>query len=284
MKIAATVILYYPKEFVINNIKSYVHSVERLYIVDNSEIQSMEILQAFTGFENIIYLHDGDNKGIALRLNHVCNLAIKEGFDWILTMDQDSSFEETSIKNYFKCVTAFAQKEKVSIFGINYSTKISASDICDPEVVNELITSGSILNLSAFPVIKGFDEKLFIDEVDFDYCLRSIINGFELICFPNIFLNHELGETLYYRSFKSIKLTPRVLHTPVRMYYMVRNFFYIKSRYREIFDNEINERKKILLNRLKNNILYNRQRFKVIKYIAKGFWDYRKNCMGKLNN
>lgn len=282
MKIAATVILYHPDEIVIENISSYINSVEKLYIVDNTEMPLNEIRDPLKKFPNTIYLNDGENKGIAARLNQVSGLASNDGYDWLLTMDQDSSFPDESFINYLNCANSFEEKEKVSMFGISFDKKVAGFNICNSVKVNHLITSGSLLNLKLMPVIGRFDEKLFIDEVDFEYGLRSIANGFNIIQFDNIFLTHNLGQTSYHRSFKTTKLTSRVLHSPVRIYYMTRNFLYVQSKYKETFSDEINLRRKILFNRIKNNILYNKERFKVINYVLKGFRDYKKNEFGKL--
>ncbi|MEO8821663.1 MAG: glycosyltransferase [Ginsengibacter sp.] len=282
MKIAGIVILYYPDENVIENISSYLNSLDTIYIVDNSETPSKLIVDKLKSFSNVIYLHDAENKGIAIRLNQISNLAINDGFEWLLTMDQDSSFKSGTLNKYFNCIDAFKEQENVSMFGINHVIKEDESTICNPVKVHHLITSGSILNLRLVNLIGGFDEKLFIDEVDFEYCLRSVARGFDIIQFLNIFLNHNLGQTSQHRSFKTTKLTSRNLHSHIRMYYMTRNFLYVQSKYSKIFPEEINIRKRILLNRIKNNILYNKERFKVIKNTIKGFGDFRKNRMGKL--
>lgn len=282
MKIAATVILYYPNEILIKNLQSYKNSVEKLYIADNTEKPLAWVTEAIKHFTNTVYINDGENKGIASRLNQVSKLASNDGYDWLLTMDQDSSFEDETLINYLNCLNIFKEKENVSMFGINYSEKWRSTETCNSIRVNNLITSGSMLNLKLLPDIGHFDENLFIDEVDFEYCLRSVRKGYLIIQFTNVFLNHNLGETSFHRSFKTTKLTSRVLHSPVRMYYMTRNFLYVKTKYREVFADEINLRKKILFNRFKNNILYNKQRFAVIKKIVKGFRDYKKGRMGKL--
>lgn len=282
MKIAATIILYYPTEKAINNIRSYINGVEKLFIIDNSETSSSQVIESFSQSEKVVYLHDGDNKGIAARLNQVCELAKEAQFDWLLTMDQDSFFQEGIFNNYLHCLSIFDQKEKISMFGINFSERISNPNECNYVSVKHLITSGSMLNLKLTEKTGGFDENLFIDEVDFEYCLRSVAKGFNIIQFTNIFLNHNLGETSYHRSFKTSKITSRVLHSPFRIYYMTRNFLYVQSKYKNLFPPEIESRKTILLNRLKNNILYSRQRFKVVKYILKAVEDYRKKRMGKL--
>ena len=282
MKIAGTVILYYPDDNVIENISSYLNSVDILYIVDNTEMPISEITDALKKIPNTIYLHDDENKGIAARLNQVSDLASKDNYDWLLTMDQDSSFPNGTLINYLKCTNEFEGKEKVSMFGINYGEHVADLNVCNSIKVNHLITSGSLLNLKLLSAIGGFDEKLFIDEVDFEYCLRSVSTGFNILQFPNIFLFHNLGQTSFHHSFKTTKLTSRVLHSPVRLYYMTRNFLYVQSKYRETFSGEINLRRKILFNRIKNNILYNKERFKVINFVLKGFRDYKRDRMGKL--
>ena len=281
MKIAATVILYHPNEIVLKNIQSYIKSVEKLYIVDNTENPVLQITNALYQLENIVYLHDGKNKGIAARLNQASNLAIKEGYTWLLTMDQDSFFRAEMLLNYLNCFTTFERKENVSMFVVSYYEKSSENVVCNALAVNHLITSGSFLNLKLFPVIGGFDEKLFIDEVDFEYCLRSAARGFGIVRFTNILLNHHLGEISSHRSFKTQKYTSRSLHAPVRLYYMTRNFLYVRSKYQQSFGKEIIYKRKTLLNRFKNNILYNKKRFAVIKNIIKGFNDFRKGQMGK---
>ena len=282
MKIAGTVILYYPDKNVIENISSYLNAVDKLYIVDNTESPSKLIGDNLKSFSNVVYIHDADNKGISVRLNQISNLAISEGFEWLLTMDQDSSFKKETLNNYFTCIQSFEEKENVSMFGINHEENVNESNVCNPVKVNHLITSGSILNLRLVNFIGGFDEKLFIDEVDFEYCLRSVAKGFDIVQFVNIFLNHNLGQTSQHLSFKTIKLTSRNLHSHIRMYYMTRNFLYVQSIYHEKFPGEIHQRKRILLNRFKNNILYNNERIKVMKNIIKGVLDFRKKRMGKI--
>jgi len=42
--------------------------------------------------------------------------------------------------------------------------------------------------------------------------------------------------------------------------------------------------KRGLLIRIKNNIIYNQKRFQVIKYILKGYLDFKKNKMGKISS
>ena len=256
--------------------------IEKLYVVDNTENNQTGLIKNILLLPKVTFLHDGINKGIAARLNQVCNLAIEDGYEWLLTMDQDSSFEGDFFKKYITCIAQFTGKEDVAMFGVNYLERIDQNEYCTGRAVLHLITSGSIMNLSLFKKIGGFDEKLFIDEVDLEYCFNSLSKGFKIIEFPNIYLEHSLGKLHYHRSLKNLKTTPRTLHAPLRLYYITRNFLYIRSRYKHIFPEEIDRIKDALLNRIKNNVLYNKKRIQVTRYVLKAILDYKRNKMGKI--
>lgn len=280
MKIVAVVILYYPDESIEKNIGSYLSAVEKLFVIDNSETPSFKISPNIPR-EKIMYRSDGENKGIAVRLNEAIEMAKTGGFEWLLTMDQDSYFEAEQINDYITCIEGYEGKDIVSMFGVNFEKKSLSLSFCQGDEVMHLITSGSVVNLSANKTIGPFDENLFIDEVDFEYCLRSVQKGFKNVCFENIFLNHQLGKTSDHRSLKNGDKTQRSLHSPTRIYYMVRNFFYINEKYRDVFSIEMKLRKKILLNRLKNNLFYNKKRMRIVINILKGYLDYKKYAFGK---
>ena len=282
MNIAAVVIIYHPEKHHLENVEQLRTKVGQVYLVDNTERSAVSFDYRSLDLKNIEYLHDRENKGIAQRLNEVCTLANKKGYDWLLTMDQDSLFDDVMLNNYFNCIEDYKGKDHVSMFGVAFTKEVYKEGMCSPISLNHLITSGSMVNLSLVEKVGGFDENLFIDEVDFEYCLRSVYKGYQIIQFTNIFLHHQLGMTGFHPSIKNLKKTERVLHSPTRIYYMTRNFFYVKSRYKKIFADEIKIREKILWNRLKNNILYNPKRIEVLKYVIEGIRHYKKNRMGKL--
>lgn len=281
MKIAGIVILYHPDEKVSQNITTYSSSVDKLFLIDNTEKNnfSPEILD-----EKIEYIADRNNKGIAKRLNEVGKLAHLSGFNWLLTMDQDSAFTGNNLKRFLNCFKSYPGKENVSMFGINYSGKAGTiQDDCGPSESLDLITSGSLVNLKIWREMGGFDEQLFIDEVDFEYCLRSRQHGYKTIQFNSIYLNHCLGEVVVGRSLRNGKLTSRTIHSPIRMYYLTRNFLYIQKKYSSNFPEPISTRKKSLLIRIKNNLLYNHKRLLVIKYVIKGVFDFKRKKMGSID-
>lgn len=278
LNIAGVVILYYPDQDLFDRIKTYIDYVDKLYVIDNSETS-----QPFSmPHHKIVYRSDGMNKGIAHRLNQCADSALAENFKWLLTMDQDSFFPEGTLLKYFNCVKTYGAKDEVAMFGVQYEKLPSDSTQCLPEEVEHLITSGSILNLNIFQRIGPFDEALFIDKVDYEYCLRSRIEKYKIVRFNNIFLEHSLGKIVYGRSLKNFRVTPRVIHAPIRIYYILRNYFYLKEKYKKHPELNLKEMKKENWTRIKNNLLYGSQKMDVLKKIIKGIFDFKRNKMGKL--
>lgn len=282
MTISGVVILYNPDEDVVQRIQTYLQILHKLYIIDNSEKSSKEMLHSLLNDDRVVYFHDGVNAGIAKRLNQVAKKAIEDGSTWLLTMDQDSYFDKEALDNYIKAVSSYSNQQQVSMFGIEYDERLVLNKKgFSYKQVTHLITSGSLVNLELFPVIGDFDEKLFIDHVDHEYCFRSIVKGYGIIKFDNISLNHSLGLVSQHRSLKNLKLTPRALHTPVRIYYMTRNFLYLNRIHKSSFPEEMVAFRKHLFNRIKNNLVYNKKRHLVLRYIVKGVLDFQAGKMGK---
>jgi rhamnosyltransferase len=283
MHLCGVVILYYPDEAVVERIRTYHQPLQQLFIIDNSDKANRSLLKPLLNQQNITYLHDGSNEGMAKRLNQAATLARAAGFDWLLTMDQDSFFDQDVLQNYIDCAFALEYADQVAMFGIEHDKQLFKKDKqCSALETTFLITSGSIVNLSLWPIIGGFNEALFIDHVDEDYCFRSLLKGYKIIKLDSFLLQHAIGVPSFHRSLKSLKATARSLHSPVRLYYMVRNFLYMRKQYSQQFKKEIGQFRRNLFNRFKNNLLYNKKRVQVLLYILKGFRDFHRNKMGKL--
>jgi rhamnosyltransferase len=281
ISVAAVVILYYPNEKTGQFIQSYLSYVQKLFVMDNSEKISA-IGETLKGFDKVVFIHDGENKGLSYRLNIACKMAVDDGFDFLLTMDQDSYFENQHIENYLKCLEAYNNKGRVAMFGVNYINESINSNTCAAEAINYLITSGSIVNLQAFLLTGGFDENLFIDEVDLEYCYNARSKGLEIVRFNNIFLHHSLGVMTTGISFKTFKRTPRRLHSPIRVYYMLRNYLYVKKKYPQLHKLDGDERRRGLFVRIKNNLIYGKKKLLLIRLLIKGYLDFKNNKMGKI--
>jgi rhamnosyltransferase len=279
-KIAACVVLYNSQQSVEQHISSYINYVGKAYVIDNTETKDRPYQFSSVHQPKTTFIHDRKNEGIAKRLNQACTLAINEGFEYLLTMDQDSYFDESSIGLYLQCIENFDKKKQVSMFGVNYENQ-TQKESCDFVNVKSLITSGSIINLNSYEQIGEFDENLFIDLVDTEYCFNSIQKGYAIIQFPNIFMHHQIGTVSQQRSLKNLKTSLRSIHSVSRLYYMTRNLFYLNKKYKHHFKKELSAHKKDLINRIKNKLLYSKNRYQTLQYLLKAYNDYRNNKMGR---
>lgn len=280
MKLAAVIITYFPDETVLSNISTYLDHVDKLYIIDNSEPAHVFPPEIYAR-PKITIIAYGVNRGIAAPLNEAVTLAAGEGYEWLLTMDQDSYFASEQLALYWVNVTNFRGSEKVAMFGLTFENKpdMASRSYCSSRL---LITSGSMVNLPLTVATGGFNELLFIDEVDHEYCFRAGKLGFDTIRFTGLYFNHSLGTKKTARSLKNFKSTQRALHTPVRLYYMYRNFLYVSGQYKSLFPEEIDYLRRDLLNRVKNNFLYGRKKIVLLRMLLKAHSDFRNGRMGKL--
>jgi rhamnosyltransferase len=280
-KLAGVVILYNPaSQITLENILSYSAGLKKLYILDNSEQQhaEWELLSKQIG-DHVEYIYYGSNEGISKRLNTAAHKAIQEGFEYLLTMDQDSSFPEGAFDKFLNEIEN-CSIQHVAQFGVN-SDPVHLKESAVPLVIDSLITSGTILNLSVFKLVGAFDEKLFIDFVDVEYSLRCACKGYVNVMFLNVIMNHSIGFKKMGRSFKNFKKTPRILHAPIRAYYIIRNGLYLLFKVKHVSKEA---KHKILFQHmklLKNDFLYNDRLIDVYKYALLGVYDFLKNKMGK---
>lgn len=280
--IAAVTVLYQPTDEVLENILAYSPHVQLLVIVDNSPTPDEAFHQQLETLKNICVIKYFDNKGIAAALNGGIQMAIEQGFKTVLTMDQDSSFAPNVAATYFEQYFALESHDAVAVVGPNHDGTVKSNSPVKAIPVETVITSGSIVNTSIFAKIGSYNEDFFIDEVDHEYCYRAIIAGYTILQMPNIVLNHKLGTSILVRSMNIKKTLKRNVHSGIRLYYMVRNTAFMHQRYNKIFPAQMKAKRRDLLIRIKNKLLYNGDRLSTIKYILLGYYHFLINRFGKL--
>ncbi len=280
MNIAGVVILYHPDmELLLANIQSYNTGLKQLYVYDNSETKTPGIEEAlFKLNPSIEYKYFNANEGIAKRLNQAMDQAAFNHYDYLLTMDQDSSFKAGDFQKYKSLIQASAYNH-VAQFGVNCQPDFTQPKE-QPEEALTLITSGSILNLSLTKNIGPFNEALFIDFVDAEFSYRVIQNGYINLMFSNIVLNHNLGKLVEGRGLGNFKKSMRIIHAPNRVYYIVRNGLYLYFKAKGLTPTM---KKDIIrcIKIIKNDLIYNPQLSAVYKSLFTGIYAFLTNRMGK---
>lgn len=274
-KICALVIAYNANEKIFDGIYSYLHYVDYVYVYDNGNSSFIidEIINRNIGGK-VVYIGSGNNHGISKPINIVADLALKKGFKWLLTMDQDSIF------NNFKLMHDYfvndKEKNEIAIYSPAHITgkrKYPDEEVSYPFSV---MTSGNILNLRIFNEIGGLDERFFIDRVDHDYCALVNTKGYKIKRLNQCQLVHTLGNISKDLKFEITN------HSPLRRYYITRNtFYYLEKHFRK-------NKKHCLFYFLgflvdnKNVFLYEKNRIIKFKYMVLGFLHYIIRYSGKL--
>jgi len=284
-KVAAGVVLYHPEFKVISNISTYYNSVDYLIVIDNSEKDNGYIKNEMQKlFPNAIYRSLGRNAGIAAALNIACGIAIQNNCDWILTLDQDSSFKPAELRQMIDGIPVvqrlFENIGIISPFHVLYEDhKVKAGE--QYTVKNIVMTSGNLLNLSAYAVTGPFEEKLFMDYVDYEYCLRLKRSKYKIIQDNFVHLKHSLGD------FKIKKILSQKIgvsnHNFLRRYYMTRNSLYVGFKY-------FRSDKAFFFNMLKNIffwdpliiVSYEKDKLAKLKSVCKGIFHFVLNKFGKM--
>jgi rhamnosyltransferase len=84
-----------------------------------------------------------------------------------------------------------------------------------------VITSGSFFSLATWRKLGGFDESLFLDLVDFDYCLRAGAAGHNVAVASDARLAHRRGDKQPVRLFG--RTWWPAFMPPLRLHYLFRN-------------------------------------------------------------
>jgi rhamnosyltransferase len=235
MKLAGIVTLYYPGPEVIDHILSYLTELDYLYIFDNSEKPDSNIQKQLASLPNIQYISYKKNMGISYVLNYALKKSQLAGYEFLLTMDQDSSFPNGTLGQYKRDILKYEHlnPSTVGMYCVYYTGSVEPNNKIDKiRNVDIAITSGSILPVNLAVQCGGFDENLFIDEVDSEYCYRVKQKGLKIVEFPRITLNHSLGNPTKHCIFGYCFTTCN--HNALRRYYITRNKIYVAKRYPQI--------------------------------------------------
>ncbi|RUR38707.1 glycosyltransferase [Clostridium perfringens] len=281
MKFCCGITLYYPTDEELNIAKKYENIFEKIYLFDNTEGNSiLKNKKSFYNLEKYTYISFNENKGLAEAYNIMCKKAITDGFDYILLLDQDSIILKNDLMNMINYIEKEDSKD-IGVFlpNILYNhmkeEMLIKSDFITNNEVEWGISSGSFINLYIYSKTLGFDEKYFIDRLDYDYCICIRKMGYKIVRIKNAYLHQALGESVK-RWNKCISQ-----HNSIRHYYIFRNrlYFYFKKNNRSIYN--LNKSITLSLNHVIRIIFLEDNKIEKIRMILEAYKDFSRNKMGK---
>lgn len=273
LRICGIVTLYNPEQWVLDNIRSYLFSTEKLFVMDNSVDADRHLVDQIKSLnKEICYFHNNQNDGIALAVNRAAVIANDHGFSHALIMDQDSSFDRSEITNYLDRVAVDVENNKnIVLFGASMSESREVSDTLNCPVM----TSGSLIDIKVFIEIGMYNERLFIDEVDHEFSLRVLNSGFLIKRYHDVHIHHKLGEEI------SVGRESFRLYPPFRYYYFTRNYLYLKKYYSSRNFDFVKNRRRQLGLKIITFLKYHKNRVRCLYYVVLGFFHAKIGKWGK---
>lgn len=242
MSICAVIVSYQPSEELIENVGALLDQVDEIVIVDNgSGTSTKEMLGKLNSLAKVSVLYNEENLGIAAALNIGVKHARAKGHEWVATFDQDSQATVGMIEAMLHAYDSYPQKEKIASLSSRYLDKnsgriggsrlISSSSGALPYAEAQVVlTSGNLVKSSIFDSVGYFNEALFIDYVDIEFCLRCANRGYKILEAKDAVLVHSIGFPVQHKILWKKLMTSN--HSALRRYYIARNAIYL---YKEFF-------------------------------------------------
>ena len=104
-------------------------------------------------------------------------------------------------------------------------------------------------------------------------------NSFKVLRYNKSVLNHNLGDITTKKLFN--KTFTCTNHNYIRQYYMIRNLYYLRDLYYNYFPDNINHMKRGALGRFKNILIWEKDKYRKIRNMLRGYIDYKKNIVGE---
>ena len=183
------------------------------------------------------------NLGVAAALNRGFEWALQNGFDAVISFDQDSRPAVGMVGQLQNAwLNAVLQTPCLGAIGPATVDHQSGQDMFTfapynwtrhrflpsqnkTYVVDHLITSGCLTPCAVWQDVGPMNESLFIDWVDNEWCARARLKGYQLLMDGGTKMTHSIGEVsrpLLWRRFH--------FHQPLRHYYLLRNALLIAKQ------------------------------------------------------
>ena len=222
--VCVVVVFYNPTKEQILKYEYLANSI-RVVAVDNSKNQS--------SVSNIEYIPLYSNKGIAAAQNEGIKYAIREGYEFVLLMDQDSNIDNAFVLDMMNEYNILKKLHpEIGFLGPvfvdaesdqEYKNYIGKGE--DYTKVDNVIASGCLIQTETLKSVGGMDESLFIDLVDFEWGWRVVSNGYQGYMTRNVKMTHSIGKE--YHNWHGFVLG---ISAPFRYFYQYRNTLWLCKR------------------------------------------------------
>lgn len=209
---------------------------------------------------------DGANAGIGKALNYAVDYAQRGGYTHLLTMDQDSVWE--NFQEFLGGVEEYeASGKEPGLYGPAVYTAALSERMTPAE---SLITSGMLVPMAVYDRIGGYDEKFFVDGIDLDFSYKAKEAGLPLWTVGGCHLVQRFGQK---ERVNLLWFHPVVNnYSAFRLRGIYRNQLIVIRRYKSAYPLKKRYIRHHVLNRIPRILLFEKDRWNKCKAIFGGIW------------
>lgn len=271
MRFGLGITLYHPDADALSYLNELGQLFQQVYIFDNSPSNNDYLHVIKPEFH---YDFTGQNRGLSVAFNSFLKAAADDGIDYLLLLDQDSLYKSTVLQDLMNDISKEEIRTDVAIhactaMAAHLADSVECVDIV--EEAKEVISSGSFINIHAVKQHDlSYDERLFVDYVDWDFCKMARKKGLKVLCHRKYVVPQSYG---YFCK-------NRICHSAVRHYYMARDLGYYNDKYyskaQTAYKSFRGYIKEILCEALRED-----DSWKKVVYATRGYWDYLRGVTGE---
>ena len=239
LRIFSAVVAYRPdQELLLEVVSVLARTTECVLIFANSPLSQVhrEGLLAAGGNARIEIIQSRENVGLGSAYNEIMRRAAQYGGDAVLLVDQDSTLRPQVVQHLADTMRELcAAGHKVAAVGVQpvgprqargrfkdvrIFLRPGRSDATTVRAVDFVISSGSLVSVSAYEAVGPFRDDFFIDAVDIEWCFRAWHRGFSCWVARDALMEHRLGQGSIAVPMLRLKLP---VQPPHRLYTYVRN-------------------------------------------------------------
>lgn len=254
-KVAAVVVVFGPDDRFRKLLLSLVEQANKVWVIDNQPNYAFDKYlkgQKPCHRNNITLIENKKNVGLAAAQNQGIKLALEDGVDWVLLLDQDSILDKDFVKNMLKAGHKYKNKKNIGFLTPRHEFDDGSPSVptysqglflrpkryhMDLDEIDDTIlfgmASGSFIPRHTLEEVGLMREEFWIDYIDYEFSFRVRERGYRIIGVGGARLNHRLGVT------NQLKILGKVfsfqVHPAFRRYTIYRNRIAVIKEYSTLF-------------------------------------------------
>ena len=230
--VVAIIVSYNPEiERITDNVRAVAGQVGCVVIYDNCS-RNREEVAGLGGIESCSVTFNDANGGLPVSLNAGCRLALESGARYALLLDQDSIVSDGMVASLLCCMQPGVGIASPQIVDRNKREGFAPSEAVVP--IKRVITSGALVSLEAWENVGGFDERIFVDWADYEFCANMRAHGYEIVRDNRTMILHEMGRREYAFTLPTLKGGRpfyRTNHSASRLKDKARSWAIVEAKY-----------------------------------------------------